>query len=130
MNQAAGRNEGGNPAHSQFELKGRTKMRTVSLEEVIARESPEIQKEVEEGAAELAVELATLREIRKRQNITQVALAEDLGIGQEGVSRLERRNDTLVSTLRKTIEAMGGDLHLVAKFPDRRPVELSGFGES
>ena len=105
-------------------------MRTVSLEEVIARESPEIQKKVEEGAEELAVELATLREIRKRQNITQVALAEDLGIGQEGVSRLERRNDTLVSTLRKTIEAMGGDLHLVAKFPDRRPVELSGFGES
>ena len=105
-------------------------MRTVSLEEVIARESPEIQKKVEEGAAELVVELATLREIRKQQNITQVALAEDLGIGQEGVSRLERRNDTLVSTLRKTIEAMGGDLHLVAKFPDRRPVELSGFGES
>ena len=105
-------------------------MRTVSIEEVKARQSPEIKKMAQERAAELRVELATLREIRKRQNITQVKLAEELGIGQEGVSRLERRNDTLVSTLRKTIEAMGGELHLVAEFPDRGRVELSGFGNA
>ena len=105
-------------------------MRTVCFEEVKARQSPEIKKIAQERAAELRVELATLREIRKRQNITQVKLAEELGIGQEGVSRLERRNDTLVSTLRKTIEAMGGELHLVAEFPDRGRVELSGFGNA
>lgn len=105
-------------------------MRTVSFEEVKARQSPEIRKKVEEGAEKLLEELATLREIRKQQNITQVELAAELGIGQEGVSRLERRNDTLVSTLRRTIEAMGGDLHIVAEFPDRGRVELSGFGET
>ena len=105
-------------------------MRTVSFEEVKARQSPEVRKMARERAEQLRAELATLREIRKRQNITQVELAEELGIGQEGVSRLERRNDTLVSTLRKTIEAMGGNLHLVAEFPGRRQIELSGFGET
>ena len=104
-------------------------MRTVSLAEVKARQSPEIQKKVEEGAANLRAELATLREIRERQNITQVELAKELGIGQDGVSRLERRNDALVSTLRKAVEAMGGDLRLVAEFPDRGSMELAGFGE-
>ena len=39
----------------------------------------------------------------KRLDITQVELAAELGIGQEGVSRLERRNDTLVSALRKAV---------------------------
>lgn len=105
-------------------------MGTVSFEEVKAGLSPEVRKMAQDRAAELRVELATLREIRKRQGITQVELAQELGIAQEGVSRLERRNDTLVSTLRKTVEAMGGELRLVADFPDRGRVELSGFGEA
>lgn len=105
-------------------------MKTVSFEEVKAALSPEVRKLAQERTAELRDELATLREIRKRQGITQVKLAKELGIAQEGVSRLERRNDTLVSTLRKTVEAMGGELHIVAEFPDRGRVELSGFGEA
>ena len=105
-------------------------MKTVSFEEVKAALSPEVRKLAQDRATELRDELATLREIRKRQGITQVKLAKELGIAQEGVSRLERRNDTLVSTLRKTVEAMGGELHIVAEFPDRGRVELSGFGEA
>ena len=105
-------------------------MKTVSFEEVKAALSPEVRKLAQKRTAELRDELATLREIRKRQGITQVKLAKELGIAQEGVSRLERRNDTLVSTLRKTVEAMGGELHIVAEFPDRGRVELSGFGEA
>ena len=105
-------------------------MKTVSFEEVKAALSPEVRKLAQERTAELRDELVTLREIRKRQGITQVKLAKELGIAQEGVSRLERRNDTLVSTLRKTVEAMGGELHIVAEFPDRGRVELSGFGEA
>ncbi|MDE0000315.1 MAG: DNA-binding protein [Rhodospirillaceae bacterium] len=42
---------------------------------------------------------------------------------------LEQRSDLLLSTLRKTLEAMGGNLSLVARFPDRPPVELSGVAE-
>ncbi len=54
-------------------------------------------------------------------------MAQALDIGQEGVSRLEKRSDLLLSTLQKYISAMGGNLELVAKFPDRPPVVVSGF---
>jgi len=56
-------------------------------------------------------------------------MAKALGIGQDGVSKLEKRADLMISTLRKTVEAMGGALSLVAEFPDREPVVLSGFAE-
>ena len=105
-------------------------MSTVSLAEMIARQPPELRKELEDLVDELRAERATLREIRERQKIAQVELAAELGIGQECVSRLERRNDALVSTIRKAVEAMGGDLHIIAEFPDRGRVELSGFGEA
>ena len=50
-------------------------------------------------------------------------------ISQDGVSRLEQRSDLLLSTLRRTVEAMGGNLSLIARFPDRPLVELSGIAE-
>jgi hypothetical protein len=52
-----------------------------------------------------------------------------LGIGQDGVSKLEKRADLMISTLRKTVEAMGGTLSLVAEFPDSEPVVVSGIVE-
>ena len=45
------------------------------------------------------------------------------------MSKLEKRTDLMISTLRKTVEAMGGTLSLVAEFPDREPVVLSGIAE-
>lgn len=59
-----------------------------------------------------------LRELRARFEITQEELAERLGVGQGSVSRMERRKDMTLSTLRKLIEAMGGELRVVARFPD------------
>jgi hypothetical protein len=56
-------------------------------------------------------------------------MGQKLGIGQDGVSKLEKRADLMISTLRKTVEAMGGHLSLVAEFPDRAPVVLSGIAE-
>jgi transcriptional regulator with XRE-family HTH domain len=71
----------------------------------------------------------TLQELRRARKITQVRMAQELGIGQDGVSKLEKRADLMISTLRKTVEAMGGSLSLVAEFPDREPVVLSGLSE-
>ena len=48
---------------------------------------------------------------------------------QDGVSRLEQRADLLLSTLRGYVEALGGSLSIVAEFPDRDPVILSGIAE-
>jgi hypothetical protein len=56
-------------------------------------------------------------------------MAKELGVTQDSVSRLEKRSDLLLSTLRKTVQAMGGNLSLVAEFPDRPPVVLAGIAE-
>ncbi len=87
------------------------------------------RKKVEARAAELIAEEMTLRELRHARKLTQVRMAKALGITQDSVSRLEKRSDLLLSTLRKTIKAMGGDLSLVAEFRDRPPVVLSGIAE-
>ena len=85
------------------------------------------RKRVEARAAALIAEEMTLQELRQARKLTQERLAKALGISQDGVSRLEKRSDLLLSTLRKSVEAMGGNLSLVAEFPDREPVVLSGI---
>ena len=102
----------------------------LDVNDVIARLDPDTRRRVEERAAELIAEEMTLRELRKARQLTQARVAAELGISQDGVSRLEQRSDLLLSTLRKTVEAMGGSLSLIAKFPDRPPVELAGIAES
>jgi len=101
----------------------------VNVEEKIRKLSPARRRKVEARAAELIAEEMTLRELRKARRLTQVRMAKQLGITQDGVSRLEKRSDLLLSTLRKTVQAMGGNLSLVAEFPDRAPVVLSGIAE-
>jgi len=101
----------------------------LNVNDVIEGLDTERRRRVEERAAELIAEEMTLRELREARRLTQVSLARELGIGQEGISRMEQRSDLLLSTLRRTVEAMGGTLALVASFPDRPPVELSGIAE-
>ena len=102
---------------------------TTSLDDMMAGLDPARRRKIEDRAAELIAEEMTLRELRKARQLTQVSVARELGIGQNAVSRLEQRSDLLLSTLRKTVEAMGGSLSLIARFPDRPPVELSGIAE-
>jgi transcriptional regulator with XRE-family HTH domain len=101
----------------------------VNVNDKIRNLSAARRKKVEARAAELIAEEMTLRELRKARKLTQVRMAKSLGITQDSVSRLEKRSDLLLSTLRKTVEAMGGSLSLVAEFPDRPPVVLSGIAE-
>ncbi len=77
----------------------------------------------------LIAEEMTMRELRKARNITQVKMAKALGVNQEQVSRIEKRTDLHLSTLRRSVEAMGGELILTAKFPDGAPIRLTGFAE-
>src|SRR5450432_585127 len=100
-----------------------------NVDDIIGKLSPVHRKKVEARAAELIAEEMTLRELRHARKLTQVRMAKTLGVTQDSVSRLEKRSDLLLSTLRKTVEAMGGNLSLVAEFPDRAPVVLSGIAE-
>jgi DNA-binding XRE family transcriptional regulator len=71
----------------------------------------------------------TMRELRKARNITQVELAKELNVKQEQISRIEKRSDLLISTLRRQVEALGGELTILASFPQGAPVKIVGFGE-
>jgi len=78
---------------------------------------------------ERAAELATLKDLRQAMQKTQADLAAALHIGQDSVSRLEKRSDILLSTLRGYVEAMGGKLELVAHFPNRPPVVIEHLAD-
>jgi transcriptional regulator with XRE-family HTH domain len=98
-----------------------------NINDIIKKLSPAQRKRIEARAAQLIAEEMTLRQLRHARKLTQQKLAKSLNIGQEGISKLEKRSDLLISTLQSYVKGMGGKLHLVAKFPDRPPVELAGF---
>jgi DNA-binding XRE family transcriptional regulator len=98
-----------------------------SLDRKMKELSPARRRKIRARAAQLRAEEMSLRELRHAHKLTQERVADALGIGQDGVSRLEQRSDFLISTLRSYIEAMGGQLSLIAEFPHREPVILSGI---
>lgn len=69
-----------------------------------------------------------LDELRQARAMTQVHLAKILGVNQAAVSKLERRADMYVTTLQDFVKAMGGELKIIAKFPEGT-VEISQFEE-
>lgn len=101
----------------------------VKLRDLIAKLSPKEQQEIYEGAEQLRREELTLQELRRARKLTQVKLAKKLKIPQNSVSQIEQRADLLLSTLRRTVAAMGGKLTLLAEFPDRAPVRLAGLSD-
>jgi DNA-binding transcriptional regulator YiaG len=100
-----------------------------NVNDIINKLSPARRKKVQARAEQLIAEEMTLQELRRARKLSQVRIAKTLGIGQDGVSKIEKRADLMISTLRKTVEAMGGSLSLVAEFPDSAPVILSGIAE-
>jgi DNA-binding XRE family transcriptional regulator len=79
---------------------------------------PERRAEIERGTREILTAVH-LVELRRERGFTQAQLAERLGVTQENVSRIERAEDTQLSTIRRYIEALGGNLELHAVFDDR-----------
>src|SRR5260221_298976 len=67
-----------------------------------------------------------LQNMRCLRSTTQLSLAEQLGVGQTALSHMERRDDILLSTLRAYVEALGGQLHVAATFPEAEPISLVG----
>ena len=102
---------------------------SVNIHDKVGKLNSIQRKKVEARATELIAEEMSLRDLRKARRLTQARVAKALGITQDSVSRLEKRSDLLLSTLRKTVEAMGGDVRIVAEFPDRAPVVLSDLSE-
>jgi DNA-binding Xre family transcriptional regulator len=91
---------------------------TVSVDDVIASLPKERQKAIAARGDELLAKVKqrmTLSEMRKKRKISQAKMAEALGIGQMQISRLEKRKDPRLSTMQRTVAAMGGHLTLIVE---------------
>lgn len=79
--------------------------------------------------AKFKVTMARLRlgDIREAVGKTQVELAAELGLGQGSVSKIERAADMYLSTLRRYIEALGGELEVLARFPEGTAVPIASL---
>jgi len=81
--------------------------------------SPEARKRVDRKV-EIARVSMKIRELREILGMTQSDVADGAGIAQGDVSKIERRGDLMLSTLRKIVTAMGGDLEVVARIGDKQ----------
>lgn len=101
-----------------------------TLQDKLASLEPARRAGIEAEAARLHTEYLTLQELRKAKALTQVQLAETLGIQQATVAKYERQSDLLLSTLTSYVRAMGGSLKLMVEFPGKAPVALEGLGDT
>ena len=95
--------------------------------ELRSRMSPESQARAEAKAQAMLAEMP-LNELRQARGLSQKMLAEVLHVQQPAIAKIEKRTDMYISTLRSHIEAMGGQLDVVARFPDGT-VKISNFSD-
>jgi len=95
--------------------------------ELRARMSPDSRARAEVKAQTMLAEMP-LNELRQARGLSQKMLAEVLHVQQPSIAKLEKRTDMYLSTLRSHIEAMGGELDVIARFPDGA-VKISNFAD-
>jgi len=100
-----------------------------SLDEVIASLPAEERRRIDQRVGELKAESETLQELRKLAERSQADVAAALQVKQPAISRLERQTDMYLSTLRAYVEAVGGELDIVVRLPDRAEIRLKGLGD-
>jgi transcriptional regulator with XRE-family HTH domain len=88
------------------------------MDDYLAKLPKKDRQAIKKRAQELIAEEATLRQLREARARSQEEVGEKLHIKQAAVSKLERRADMYLSTLRSYIEAMGGKLEIIARFPN------------
>ncbi len=98
-----------------------------SFAELRSRMAPEAKTKAEAEAERLGEEM-DLAEVRRALKLSQEEIGQTLQIGQGSVAKIEKRADMYVSTLRRFIEAMGGELEIVARFADHA-VKIKNFAD-
>jgi hypothetical protein len=104
---------------------GQEKRMAKNFKELRERMSPESRERSRLLAAKYRAEMP-LDELREAREMTQVHLARILKVNQAAVSKMERRTDMYISTLQDFVKAMGGELKIIARFPDGT-VEINQF---
>lgn len=100
----------------------------ICADDILTSLPPERQARIKARGAELIAEEFALRDLRRAEHVTQATIAERMGGRQVYVSRLEKRADMKLSTLRAYVTAIGGDLQLMVTFPEGRSVRLKELG--
>jgi DNA-binding XRE family transcriptional regulator len=100
-----------------------------TLKQKMAKLPAKRRARVKARAGQLVAEEVSLQMLRKAMNKTQVDVAKALNVGQDTVSRYEQRTDMLLSTLQSYVQAMGGQLDLIARFPNRKPLRVNTLEE-
>lgn len=95
--------------------------------ELRAKMSPDSRQRSDAIAQVMLAEMP-LNELRQARGLSQKMLADVLHVQQPAIAKLEKRTDMYISTLRSHIEAMGGELEVVAKFPDGS-IKIRNFAE-
>lgn len=98
-----------------------------NFSELRAQMTPKAQIRAASKAKVMLAEMP-LNELRQARGLSQKMLAEVLHVQQPSIAKLEKRTDMYLSTLRSHIEAMGGELDIVARFPDGS-IKISNFSD-
>jgi DNA-directed RNA polymerase specialized sigma subunit len=99
----------------------------ISARDHVARPPVAEREEIAALKATLVREEASLQNLRVARERSQEQIAERLGVQQAAVSKIERRTDMYISSLRKFLQAMGGELDIIARFPDQPAVRITQF---
>ncbi|MGV2894536.1 XRE family transcriptional regulator [Achromobacter sp. AGC78] len=89
--------------------------------------SPELQLRAKAATEQMLREMP-LHELRQARGLSQKVLADVLHVQQPSIAKMEKRTDMYISTLRSHIEAMGGELEVIARFPDGA-VKITNFSD-
>jgi transcriptional regulator with XRE-family HTH domain len=115
-------------------MKQRSTSRTTStgvrpFSELVADFDPETRARVDARVRETVARLR-LADIREAIGQTQLVMAAKLKLGQASVSKIESATDMYLSTLRRYIEALGGELVISAKFPEGTVIPIDSLSSA
>ena len=100
-----------------------------TLAEELSALPKERQESIEARAAQMRLEELTLRHLREKLGLSQSELAQRLDVQQPAISKLERRQNLELNTLRSVVNALGGTIEIIVRVPDREPILLSDYQE-
>ena len=99
----------------------------ITLKEVLDSLPSERRTEIDRRYEELLNEVESLKELRRLSKQSQAKVAEVLKISQPAVSKIEKQTDMYLSTLRSYVEAVGGEMDIVIRLPNRGPVKVKSL---
>jgi predicted transcriptional regulator len=95
-----------------------------TLKEILDALPPKRRAEIDRRFEALVNEVESLRELRRISELSQAKIAKTLKISQPAVSKIEKQTDMYLSTLRNYVEALGGELDVIVRLPNRTPVRV------